>query len=875
MHRTPRTWLCLALALLIGMAHGLLARGAQEKEMEAPATLGLQFRKDGMAPGYTLISPFGHLNAYLLDADGGVVHQWRTRYSPGLFPYLLPSGNLLRGIQVKEPVVFSGGGQSGGVQEWSWDGTLLWEFHLATEHCLHHHDIEPLPNGNVLMIAWEYKSREDAIAAGRVPEQVGDKGFWPDMILEIEPLRPFGGRIVWEWHAFDHLIQDFDSGKPHFGDVAAHPERIDINADRPVTVSAEEQARLEALGYAVPDAGEDAKKDEKPEEPRADWMHVNAVAYHEELDQIAISVSTFSEIWILDHSTTTEEARGSRGGRSGRGGDLLYRWGNPQRYMRGDAGGQQLFHQHDVQWIPEGYPGDGHLTIFNNGRERPGGEYSSVVEIAPPLQADGSYAIADPAAFGPETPCWEYHAPDKKTFFASFVSGAHRLENGNTLICSGSNGRVFEVEPDGTIVWEYWNPYGAEPKPDDAQRPLGMFRARRISPDHPALAGKTLVPLDPQPKTFAELRAALPEPEPAFDPQAGWTLLIDEKLSHWVNVNCAEGKTFTTVPDEDQRDHWILHCSGKPTGILRSARRYENFIVELDWRHMNDPGNAGFFVWADPLPALGGPFTRSIEVQICNLGNGDWFTSHGDLFPIWGAEMTPDPRFRISGSRSMPHEADFRARPTGQWNHYRVVCLDGAITLEVNHKLVTAGSACLPSKGYLCLESEGGELHIRDLRLMELPAGTHAAVAERTASEAIPLRPLYNGLDLEGWEVVNGNWKAQDWIVTGDEAGELRCSLQDLTEGECRFDYRRQKLPEDGSLPFAIQGHPLAATKEAPAEWHRVIVRWTGSTITVQHGATETRLDLSPDPGSRLFTLRTAGVPTEYCNILATPMPQK
>ncbi len=697
------------------LANSAVVPGAQELATDTPASLGLQFRKDGMAPGYTLISPVGHLNAYLLDADGLVVHQWQSKYTPGLFPCLLDNGNLLRGIQVKEPVVFSGGGQAGGVQEFSWDGKLLWEFHLATEKCLYHHDLEPLPNGNVLLITWEYKSKDEAIAAGRIPEQVGERGFWPDMIVEVEPLRPFGGRIVWEWHAFDHLIQDFDPSRPNFGVVAAHPERIDLNSDHPVAVSAEERARMEALGYVEADAGGEAAaaadpgpaagapagaaagaaaadKAKEPEEPRPDWMHVNAVAYHAGLDQIAISVHHFSEIWIIDHSTTTEEAKGSTGGRYGRGGDLLYRWGNPQRYKRGDASSagnaagassasdQQLWHQHDVQWIPEGYPGAGHLTIFNNGSDRPELEYSSVVEIAPPLQPDGRYAIADGAAFGPEAPCWEYHAPDKKTFFASFISGVHRLENGNTLICSGPNGRAFEVQPDGSIVWEYWNPYGPDPKHGEEPRPLGMFRARRIPPDHPALAGRTLVPLDPQPKTVAQLRAELKEPEPAFDPEAGWTQLVDEKLTRWVNVNCAEGKTFTSVPDEDQRGRWILHCSGKPTGILRSERMFENFIVELDWRHMDDPGNAGFFVWADPLPALGGPFARSIEVQVCNLGNGDWFTSHGDLFPIWGAEMTPDPRFRISGSRSIPLESDFRARPIGEWNHYRIVCLDGTIT---------------------------------------------------------------------------------------------------------------------------------------------------------------------------------------------------
>ncbi len=141
---------------------------------------------------------------------------------------------------------------------------------------------------------------------------------------------------------------------------------------------------------------------------------------------------------------------------------------------------------------------------------------------------------------------------------------------------------------------------------------------------------------------------------------------------------------------------------------------------------------------------------------------------------------------------------------------------------------MTAGSHCRPSKGYLCLESEGGLLQVRDLRLMELPPGTHAAGPDRTAEEATatPMCPLYNGLDLQGWEVVKGNWKSEDWRLTSDATdSELRCTLPDLPEGEFRFDYKRPKLPDDGYLPFSIGGKQVPAEKEAVSEWNRVIVR--------------------------------------------------
>jgi hypothetical protein len=303
---------------------------------------------------------------------------------------------------------------------------------------------------------------------------------------------------VWEWHARDQHVQTHDAGLAHYGSPAARPERLDVNAGAEVSaISAEELEQLKAIGYVDADA--------EAEDLRMDFLHANAVDYHPGLDQIAISVPSLGEVWILDHSTTTEEARGSKGGRAGKGGDILYRWGNPSSYGRGDASSVRFFFQHDVRWIPEGQERAGNLTVFNNGRDRPAGAFSSVDEITPPLQPDGTYGLATGAAYGPKELAWTAQLPPDR--FAPFISGAERLRNGNTFVCAGTDGRLLELSPAGEIVWEYRNPFGgnlvmADGKPATAgadERPYAVFRAARIPLDHPALKGRHLKPLDPQP----------------------------------------------------------------------------------------------------------------------------------------------------------------------------------------------------------------------------------------------------------------------------------------------------------------------------------------------------------------------------------------
>ncbi|MEX1241718.1 MAG: arylsulfotransferase family protein, partial [Cyclobacteriaceae bacterium] len=200
---------------------------------------------------------------------------------------------------------------------------------------------------------------------------------------------------------------------------------------------------------------------------------------------------------------------GHSGGRWGKGGDFLYRWGNPENYRRGDSTDRKLFHQHDIRWIEKGKPGAGNLTVFNNDvPNKDTLNYSAVHEIIPPTDEKGNYLIENGKAYGPENPAWTYVAPDSVSFFSSFISGAHRMPNGNTFINEGARGRYFEVTKDGKIVWEYLNPYrGDIRKPNGDLNPVMpmtyfQFRSTFIPADHPAFANRKLEPLDPQPKVF-------------------------------------------------------------------------------------------------------------------------------------------------------------------------------------------------------------------------------------------------------------------------------------------------------------------------------------------------------------------------------------
>jgi hypothetical protein len=400
--------------------------------------------------GYTLVAPMNSTKTHLIDMEGRVVHTWTTDCYPACTAYLLDNGNLLRPGTISKGLGAPGAG--GRVQEISWSGELLWDYTFTGKDQYPHHDIARLPNGNVLMVVADKKSAKEAIAAGRRPDTVSN-GLNADAIIEVKQTGKTTGEVVWEWHAWDHLIQDHDKGKDNFGKVAESAERIDVNYGQGMFGKGGPKKgdldKLKDLGYL---GGPGAKGGFNPS---TDWTHVNAVAYNADLDQIMISVHSFSEVWIIDHSTTRAEAAGKTGGKYGKGGDLLYRWGNPQAYRSGTNADQRLFKQHNAHWIPKGLPGAGNMIVFNNGGGRPDGTYSSVDEIVLPVAKDGSYDRKPGVPFGPTKAEWSYTAPTRSEFYAFFISGAHRLPNGNTLICSGPDGTVFEVTPTKDVVWKF------------------------------------------------------------------------------------------------------------------------------------------------------------------------------------------------------------------------------------------------------------------------------------------------------------------------------------------------------------------------------------------------------------------------------------
>ena len=302
-------------------------------QVTAQQTVGLFKYEEEAESGYTLFRR--NTTVYLIDNCGFVVHSWVGSYPSGGAVYLLENGDLLRVGKISSELSWAP--QGGVIERQAWDGEILWQYFYATDSTHQHHDIEPLPNGNVLLLAWEWISADTALAWGRDPDSLSTAGMLFEGVVEIAPDGPANGTVVWEWHMNDHLIQDHDSSAKYFGAVSQHPGRINLN-------------------YNSYDGNW-----------HPDWVHANAVSYHADRDEIAISARQFNEVWIIDHSTTTSESRGGMGGRHGKGGDLIYRWGNPQAFDQGSMQDRILYGQHDVRFTE-----DGDIMLFNNGADRPG-----------------------------------------------------------------------------------------------------------------------------------------------------------------------------------------------------------------------------------------------------------------------------------------------------------------------------------------------------------------------------------------------------------------------------------------------------------------------------------------------------------------------
>lgn len=385
-------------------------------------TVGLQQHDtNSLDDGYVLFAPNNSTTTYLIDKCGKQIKTWSSNYRPGQSCYILPDGTLLRTGNANN-ATFNAGGTGGIIQKIDWNGNVTWSYSVSDATKCQHHDVKQLPNGNILIIAWELKTNAQAIAAGRNLSLV-PATLWSEQILEVQPIGTNGGTIVWEWHLWDHLVQDYDSTKSNYGAIASNPKLLNINYSATAT--------------------------------QADWIHLNAIDYNPILDQIMVSSHNLDEIWIIDHSTTTAEAASHTGGSSGNGGDIIYRWGNPAAYNHGNTTNQQLFGQHNARWIETDLPFENQIMIFNNGIGRPGGNYSTVEIINPPVNG---FNYTDTLPYLPATTSWNYNLGNPNNYYAQNISGAQQLSNGNVLLCNGPAGTFSEVTNAGAQVWKYINP---------------------------------------------------------------------------------------------------------------------------------------------------------------------------------------------------------------------------------------------------------------------------------------------------------------------------------------------------------------------------------------------------------------------------------
>jgi len=360
--------------------------------------------------GYTLYSASNGTTAVLMDTNQVAYNTWTgLSAATGYSSYLMPGGTLVRAAKGgTTPSGAPGGPICGKVQKYDYSGACTWDFTYAGTDYITHHDICPMPNGNVLVIAYEKKTATEVSAAGGNSSII----MWPDKIVEIQPTGATTGTVVWEWHAWDHLMQSVDAAKPNYVAAATmidHPESLNINYKQ-----------------------------------TSDWLHMNGLDYNPILDQIAWSSHNMNEWYIIDHSTTSAEAASHLGGNSGKGGDILYRWGNPVAY--GGTSSAILNVTHDAHWIPEGVPNAGRLVGFNN--KGVSATASSVDQITTPISGY-TYTKVAGQEFGPST----YTARHAVNGYSSNMGNSHQLPNGNMLVCVATSGKIYEINAAGTQLW--------------------------------------------------------------------------------------------------------------------------------------------------------------------------------------------------------------------------------------------------------------------------------------------------------------------------------------------------------------------------------------------------------------------------------------
>jgi len=355
--------------------------------------------------GVILVNDASSNRIYLMEKEESIIlKEWDLPSGIGNDGELLENGNLLVALTDPDPV-YNFGGFGGRIAIITPEDEIVWDYEYSDSINLAHHDIEMLPNGNVLVLAWEKRTGAELIAKGYNGPY---ESIYAEKLLEINPAN---NQIEWEWNVWDHLIQDNDAEFENFGIVAEHPERVNLNYIDPL----------------------------KDGNYNGDIFHSNGLEYDADRDLIYLSVNYFSEVWVIDHSTSTEEAKGVTGGQYDRGGNLVYRFGNPSAYN--NVGDRMFFHNHHPNLVP----GSNSILVFSNGIESMD-PHSTVYELELPDDFQLKTQVNNELNV-----LWSFSHPD---LFSPKVSGAQRLSNGNTLITEGDSG-YWEVTDSGEIVWKF------------------------------------------------------------------------------------------------------------------------------------------------------------------------------------------------------------------------------------------------------------------------------------------------------------------------------------------------------------------------------------------------------------------------------------
>ncbi|MBI5217629.1 MAG: aryl-sulfate sulfotransferase [Bacteroidia bacterium] len=344
-------------------------------------------------------------SAKLVDTAGTTFKTWTLASQTSYSAYLLPGDTILQTVGYSAGSIGQGG-KTGRVRKITWGGTTAWQYDVSSSTTQMHHDVCGMPNGNVLLIVYETKSASPTTVGCSLTLTV-----WSEKIIEVHPTGATTGTVVWEWHLWDHLCQSLYPSvtSTYVSNVSQHPELMNVN-------------------YQM----------------TKDWLHMNGIDYNPALDQIILSSHMMDEIYVIDHSATTAEAATHSGGNSGKGGDFLYRWGNPAAYGLSGTGNNSGFNViHDAHWLPANHPTyPNYMCAYNNNQ----GGSVQVVIWNPPYNGY-NYTYTPGSIVGPTT-CIK---PTIPSFSANDQGNSQQLLNGNILVAN-PQGSIYEVSPAGTTL---------------------------------------------------------------------------------------------------------------------------------------------------------------------------------------------------------------------------------------------------------------------------------------------------------------------------------------------------------------------------------------------------------------------------------------